>query len=307
MGESIKQLLGEDIVFYNQPASKYCTFRLGGPIEVLVLPKTQEQLLWCLHRLTASGLQFRVLGNMSNILPSDGLNRGIYIATSKMESSVKQYGTRLIASSGESLSKLACTAQKLGLSGLEGLVGIPATVGGAIANNAGAFGWQISDSVESLLVFEKGKVASIDAKLAGFTSHHSSLAQSGKIVIAATFNLKQTEPESILNTMKEIALKRSKLQPSYPSAGSVFSKVGDTSAGYYIDQAGLKGEIYDGAAISEVHANFIVNLGGATSASVKHLINLAQNKVNQKFGINLVPEIEIWGDTNEQLREPTNS
>ena len=134
-------------------------------------------------------------------------------------------------------------AANLGLSGLEGLTGIPATIGGATMNNAGAFGYETCDHIESVLVFAGGRVVSISRASCEFGNHTSKLASKNMVVLEVTFNLRQSTPQIVMQNIKQFALKRAQLQPHYPSAGSVFSKAEGVSAGYYIQEAGLKGEI----------------------------------------------------------------
>ncbi len=307
MYKTIMSILGEDRVKRNVPVKDYCTFKLGGNLEYLIEPTTTIELAGTLQKLTEANIGYKVVGNMSNILPADGINKGVYVSTRRIADNIKCYGTRLVVSAGETIGAICKQAQRLGLSGLEGLVGIPATVGGAIVNNAGAFGYNIGNLVESLLVFDGSKVASISASAADFGYHSSKFIDSGKVILSATIKLAQSSPENVLQKMKEFAIKRASMQPHQPSAGSVFKKVDGMSAGYYIEQVGLKGEIFSGAAISDIHANFIVNLGGATSQSVRYLIKLAQSKVEQKFGVTLQPEIEILGETNESTSRLSHS
>jgi UDP-N-acetylmuramate dehydrogenase len=296
MDNSILNVINSKHVAFMAPASEHCTFRLGGALEYFVCPTSLDELIAVCQNLTNGGYKYKIVGNMSNILPSDGVNSGIFISTKNIVDEPQIFGTRITVSAGYLLSKLCAIARDAGLSGLEGLIGIPATVGGAVANNASAFGYSVSDRLESLLVYSHGKISSISASEAGLSYHHSKFTQTGEIVISATFNLVAEKQEKIAESIKDYALIRACRQPNAPSAGSVFKKCGNMSAGFYIEEVGLKGEIYKGAQISDKHANFIVNLGTATADSVKYLVNLCQNKVKEKFNVNLEREIEYLGE-----------
>lgn len=299
MNTSVMSIFNEQDVTYLADAKDNCTFKVGGKLEYFVQPKTLADFCNYIFLLKASNIKFKVVGNMSNILPSDGLNSGVYISTKLIGDMPQIFGKRITAYAGNSIASVCSFAQKNGLSGLEGLFGIPATIGGAVFNNAGAFGFQISDCLESLLIFTGGKIISVPANYAQLGYRKSIFQDNDDIVLAATFVLKQGDKQQILSKMKEVALIRASKQPNLPSAGSVFKKNGEFAAGFLIEQAGLKGEIYNRAQISDIHANFIVNLGGATSESIKYLIDLAFDAVKQKFNIELEREIEYIGDINE--------
>ncbi len=286
-------------VRYLENASDHCSFKLGGKLEYLICPKTTAELCECLKVLTNNLIPFKVIGNMSNILPGDGINRGVFLTTKYIVEKIALHGTRVTVSSGTCLSEVCRYAVEHSLSGLERLIGIPGTIGGAVFNNAGAFGQSISDTLESLLVFINGKLVSKPAGFADLSYRHSAFKNNGAIIISATFNLKPLQMQTIKQSMKEAALKRISTQPQAPSAGSVFKKHTEGAAGMLIQNAGLKGTIYKGAQISDIHANFIINLGTASAESVKYLVNLAQSEVYKKFNIKLEREIEYLGETYE--------
>ena len=277
----------------------YCTFKIDGIIEYLVCPKTINDLCNYLGLLKNKKIKYKVLGNMSNILPNDGINYGVYITTRFIKEKPLVIKNKITVCCGLSLTALCYFAANNGLCGIENLAGIPATVGGAIYNNAGAFGACIADCLESMLVYSNGKISTISANMAEFGYRNSVLQQNKDIIVlSATFKLNETNKADVLKQTEETIKKRKKLHPLEPSAGSVFKKHDNVSAGYYIDHAGLKGIVCGGAKISEKHANFIVNINNATSADVKKLINLAECAVKQKFKITLQREVEFLGENN---------
>ena len=282
-------------------AKQLCTFAVGGELEYFITPKNLDSLVKYLTTFDNLSIKYKIVGNMSNILPRDGLNKGIFISTRFVCEESKWFGNFVTVPCGYPLGKLCVQTSQKGLSGIENLVGIPGTVGGAIFQNAGSFGSNICDCLQSLLVYSKGTVQSIDAKNINFGYRSSDFQTNGMIVLTATFKFHQKTSQLVTEKLKQTALKRAELQPSLPSAGSVFKKTENFSAGYLIDQAGLKGTIFQGAQISDKHANFIVNLGSASSQSVKHLINLCEQTVKAQFGISLEREIEYIGENNEDF------
>lgn len=284
----------------NADVKNLCTFKVGGQLEYLITPKTIDDFCLYLKLLEEHHIRAKVLGNMSNILPADNLNRGVFITTRYIQDKPQFFGQWVVVYCGNNLSALAIQSAKNGLSGLENLVGIPATVGGAIVNNAGAFGTTISSHIESLLVYRNGKLMCKPAQFGEF-GYRKSVFQTGEyIVVGATLKLSSCPREQLMQKIQDNLLWRKNHQPSLPSAGSVFKTTKNgKSAGQIIDDLGLKGETVGNAQISLVHANFIVNLGGATSKDIKLLIEQMQNKVQQKYSILLEREIEYLGEHNE--------
>ncbi len=281
-------------------AKNLCTFKVGGSLEYLITPKTVDDFCLYLKLLEKHNIKFKVLGNMSNVLPADNLSKGIFITTRYIADKPQIFGQWVVAYCGNSLTALANQTAKMGLAGLENLAGIPATVGGAIANNAGAFGTTISQNIQSLLIYHKGKLICKPAIFARF-GYRSSIFQKGDyIVVGVTFKLLKSESQELVQKIESNMAWRKNHQPMLPSAGSVFKTTSNgISAGEIIDKLGLKGLTIGKAQISQVHANFIVNLGGATSNDIKELVREIQNKVKEKYSISLEREIEYLGEYNE--------
>ena len=296
---SLCELLPSDDIITYASAKKFCTFKAGGIIQYLVCPKTLDSFCQYLCVLNGNGIKYKVVGNMSNILFSDGLNKGVFVTTRYIKEDPRVFGNCITAHAGYPLVALCHKAASLGLSGIEGLCGVPATVGGAVVNNAGAFGNSIADSLQSLLIYSKGKIISVCADYAKLKYRQSVFQTSGEVVLSATLKLHKNLPQEIFQKMEAISELRKAQQPSLPSAGSVFKKTENMSAGYLIDKAGLKGTTIGGAQISTQHANFIVNIGGACSKDIKSLIDLAKNEVKKQFKIDLEREIEYIGEIDE--------
>ncbi|MBI5206162.1 MAG: UDP-N-acetylmuramate dehydrogenase [Candidatus Firestonebacteria bacterium] len=287
-------LRGEFLI--NALLRSYTTFQIGGPADIIIFPRDIEDLEKVMNLVYRTKLPFLILGNGSNFLVKDSGYKGIIICLKRYFNSININGHNIDADGGVLLSVLSRKAQEAGLSGLEFAVSIPATLGGAIHNNASAFGQSIGDVVEQLeFVENKGNLKKINRKELIFTYRKCTLPYSG-VIVKAKLNLKREAPSSILKKMEKNVENRNKLQPvGFPSAGSIFKNPEGDFAGRIIEEVGLKGMVFGKAKVSEKHANFIVNTGGATADDVLHLIELIENKVYEKTGIKLEKEIEVIG------------
>ena len=295
----LSSIVKEEDIIYMANAAKYCSLKLGGNFEYLVLPKSIDDFICYIINLQHSNINFKVLGNMTNIVPRDGIIKGVFISTKQIQSGIRVFQNRIIADCGTMLAAVCVSAKEHSLSGMEGLFGIPATVGGAIYNNAGAFGTEISNILESVLICKNGKIKSVDAKDIKFDYRFSQFQQDKSIILSATFLLSDGNKQDIWQKMQENMQKRKNSQPGLPSAGSVFKKYNNISAGYYIDRAGLKGLSCGDAKISNIHANFIVNNVEATFKDFDYLASIIEQKVYEKFGILLQKEVEYLGENDE--------
>ena len=280
---------------WRAPMADYTTFRIGGCADALVFPDSEEELLRLLVFLKAEGLCCRVLGNASNLLFSDSGFRGVIVTTRHVRS-VSVVGSTVRAACGTPINVLCRTLADASLDGLASLYGIPATVGGAVFMNAGAFGTTIGDALEFVTVFDtqSGKTETVSKKDCAPGYRTSVFSRRRELMIlSATFKVYKGEAEKIREKMKAALNARLERHPTaLPSAGSVFKKQGGQSAGVLIEGAGLKGARIGGAAVSDKHAGFIVNLGGATAKDVLSLIALIKEKVYEKYGVLLDTEIE---------------
>ncbi len=270
------------------------TFRIGGQGELVLMPNSIEQLQMAVKLLQSTNIPFQVLGNGSNVLFGDGLLRGALILTKQMSNlSVKE--TALYAEAGVSLSVLASTAAKHGLSGLAFAKGIPGTVGGGVFMNAGAYGSSLSAVLTESIALELGT-----GELQKITDHAFGYRQSiymqnrDLFCVAAEFSLTEGAPTAIEEDMRQMAQKRKASQPlEYPSGGSYFKRPEGYFAGKLIEDCGLKGYTVGGAAVSEKHAGFLINLGNATCRDVLALEEHVKNTVLARFGVELEREVQL--------------
>ena len=296
--EAVSRYLPDLKVVCDEPMSRHTTFRIGGPAKRMAYPSSREQLVLLLNFAEKSGADPLVIGNGSNLLaPDEGLDR-LVIDTSAGLSRVEAGGTpgTILAEAGASLARVADFACRQGLAGLEFAHGIPGTVGGAVCMNAGAYGGEMAQVVReaTLLLPEEGIRTLTGAEMA-FGYRRSFLTDHpDAVVLRAEFCLTPGDPAAIRGRMKELLEKRRASQPlEFPSAGSTFKRPEGYYAGTLIDQCGLKGLTVGGAQVSEKHAGFVINRGGATCADVKELIRQIQERVFAQAGVRLEPEVRI--------------
>ena len=293
----ISRLLPHIKLSFNEPMAKHTSFRIGGGAEVMAMPENAEQLAEILKVSNQLDIKPAILGAGTNVLAPDEGIRGLVICIKDAFSAIKQIDeTHIQADAGATMTRTAVFAANLGLSGLEFAHGIPGSVGGGVYMNAGAYGGEIKDVCISVDVMTfDGVLHTLSAEEMGFSYRHSRLEEEPGIVVSAVFKLTPAPIEDIRSRMQELAAKRKASQPlDKPSAGSAFKRPAGGYAAALIDGAGLKGYQVGGAAISEKHAGFAVNLGGATAADVKNLLTQVSDMVFEKSGIRLEPEVRIW-------------
>ncbi|MBI3793755.1 MAG: UDP-N-acetylmuramate dehydrogenase [Nitrospinae bacterium] len=277
----------------DEPMSKHTTFKIGGSARLFYLPTTEEELARC----AAEHPSALTLGGGSNLLVSDaGLDEVISTAgLGGVSLGEAEDGAPVItASAGGSFTALSRFAQRNGLAGLEFAFGIPGTVGGAVLMNAGAFGGEVKDCLESVRMCAGGRLVTATVGELGL-SYRSSNLPKGAVLTSAVFRLKRGDAKEILARMNEMLGKRKLSQPlDVPSAGSVFKNPPGLFAGKIIEELGLKGARVGNAQVSEKHANFIVNMGGATARHVADLMEKVEEAV-LKTGIKLEREIKLAG------------
>ncbi len=280
----------------HEPLAAHTTMRVGGPADLLAVP-TDVPTLAALIRYARDGdLPLVLLGRGSDVVVADAGVRALVILSRAEGCRIE--GDRLVAEAGLPLARAATLSAKAGLSGLEFGLAIPGTVGGAVWANAGAHGADVAGVLESVTILRAdGTETAEPAASMSLAYRDSRLKDSGDVVLSATFRLAHADPAGIKARLNEIRQWRQEHQPlSRPSAGSVFRNPPGDSAGRLIDSCGLRGKRLGGAAISDKHANFIVNLGGATASNVRRLAELARSAVAKRFGVELVYEIEFIGD-----------
>lgn len=281
----------------DEPMAKHTSFRIGGPAEVMAFPKNAEELSALLKMSDLLDCKSAILGAGTNILaPDEGVSGLVICLKDCMNGMERLDATHIRVAAGVTMSRAAVFAAGLGLSGLEFAHGIPGTVGGGVYMNAGAYGSEIKDVLQSAEIMDSdGNIRTLSNEEMEFSYRHSVLEESGNIVLSAIFRLEKADAAEVKARMKELQSKRGASQPlELPSAGSAFKRPTGGYAAALIDQAGLKGFRVGGAAVSEKHAGFAVNLGGASASDVKELLRQVSDKVYAVSGIRLEPEVRIW-------------
>jgi UDP-N-acetylmuramate dehydrogenase len=279
-------------VFYDVPMSGYTTFKIGGIAPVLIEINGIPALLRLLPALSENAAEFFVIGNGSNLLIDDGPLDIVFLHIGDDFAGIASDGEFVTVSAGAKLSNFCKFAAAEGLSGAEPLFGIPGTAGGAVFMNAGAYGTETADILDSVTaVTRTGKIKRYAAADCAFSYRESIFKHNGEIIVSAKFKLKDGYTERINADMADYAARRREKQPlEYPSAGSAFKRPEGAYASALIDECGLKGLQIGGAAISEKHAGFIINKGGATFSDVVDLMEKTSNEVFEKTGMRIEPE-----------------
>ncbi|GHV98320.1 UDP-N-acetylenolpyruvoylglucosamine reductase [Lactobacillus nasalidis] len=281
----------------NIPLSRYTFTQTGGPAEYLAFPKSLEELRAVLAAAREDGLPITVIGNASNLIIRDKGIKGLVLILTGMNE-IKVEDSRVRAQAGARIIDTSFAAGKAGLSGLEFAAGIPGSVGGAVFMNAGAYGGETKDCLESATVVTRsGELKTYSNQELNFSYRHSLLQENDEIVIEAVFALKKGDKATILDQMNYLNALRSYKQPlEYPSCGSVFKRPVGHFVGPMLIAAGLQGKQIGGAQVSTKHAGFIVNKGGATATDYLNLIHYIQKTIKEKDGIALQTEVRIIGE-----------
>ena len=294
--DSVTEAMPELVIRTEEPMSKHTTFRIGGAAEVFAAPDARE-LPQLLAMAKGADVPVTVIGNGSNLLVGDRGIAGLVIEIGERMSEVRIEGTTLVAGAGALLSKAAQTAAAAGLGGLEFAAGIPGSVGGAVVMNAGAYGGEMKDVLQSVKVLtEEGELLILTTEELELGYRHSCVPERKYIVVEATMELSAKPEEEIRACMAELRAKRAEKQPlEYPSAGSTFKRPEGYFAGKLIMDAGLRGYTVGGAQVSEKHCGFVINKGDATAADVRQLMQDVHDRVKEQFDVELEPEVKMIG------------
>ena len=279
-----------------EPLAGHISFRVGGPAKRMAFPQSGEALTELLALANECDARTIVLGNGTNVLfPDEGVD-ALVISTGKMCDMALRKGNQLYAEAGLSLARVAVFAQQNGLSGLAFAHGIPGSVGGAVCMNAGAYGGEMKDVLAGAFVLENGETRFLPVEALDLRYRHSYLTDHPEaVVLGAVFTLQEGDKDDIRREMDELMARRKASQPlEFPSAGSTFKRPEGYFAGALIQEAGLKGFTVGGAQVSEKHAGFVINRGGATAADILGLIEQVQQTVYRSSGVLLEPEVRIY-------------
>ena len=286
----------------NESLKKHTTYGIGGPADLMIFPKSKQDLIKVIEIINKNKIQLTILGSGSNVLVSDNGIRGAVISLKNSLKQIEVDDNILYAECGTMLGKIVKHAVKNNLIGLENLNGVPGTLGGALIMNAGAWGGEISENLIHVEVINsKSEIQKIQKKDLNFSYRQSSFNKDD-ILLSAKFNLKKADKDIIKENFIEAQSGRKKSQPlNKRSAGSLFKNPKNNSAGKLLDEAGLKGFSIGDAKISEKHANFFINDGDATSKDMLMLIKKAHKEVKDKFNVNLSLEVKLMGFNEKEI------
>lgn len=287
------------IIKEQEMLKEHTTFRIGGPADFYLIPESAEQVQEAVAFAGEKGLPYYVIGKGSNILFGDKGFRGVVIEIGKGMAAIENKGDGIVvAGAGISMSAMAVKLAEWNLTGFEFAGGIPGTLGGGIAMNAGAYGGEIKDCIQSAVVLTReGKIITKRLEELELWYRSSSILRDEQIVLQGTFQFAAGEKEKIQNEMRELNARRRDKQPlEFPSAGSTFKRPEGYFAGKLIQDAGLAGYRVGDAMVSDKHCGFVVNCGNATAAEVKQLIEQVQKKIQTEFDVLLEPEVRLVGE-----------
>lgn len=285
-------------VLFNEEMKKHTTFEIGGPCDVMLVPENEEQVVNGLRVIKENGFSYMVIGNGSNLLISDKGLRKVIIKLGEAFSDLKIEGEKLTVQAGAELSKVAKDSIEKNLAGMEYVSGIPGNIGGAITMNAGAYGGEMKDIVESVKVLGQDlEIHTYSNEEMHFSYRHSRVQEEDLIVLEVVLSLKEGNPDEIKELYDSLTERREDKQPlEYASAGSTFKRPEGHYAGKLIDDAGLRGYRYKNAMVSEKHCGFVINVGGSTCEEVLHVIHHIQKEIYDKYRVELQPEVKILGE-----------
>jgi UDP-N-acetylmuramate dehydrogenase len=296
--KKLNKALGPGKVRTGEPMSLHTTMRVGGPTDIFIEPESAEDIAVAVRACREAGAPLMVIGNGSNLVVRDGGIRGAVLHLGEGFSKLESEGEAIRAQGGALLSRVAAEAMRLGLCGMEFAAGIPGSVGGAAAMNAGAYGGEMKDVVREVrAVTPEGGIVRLANGEMRYGYRRSRALEEGLIVAAVELALKRGDAGESRRLAEEYAAQRRQKQPlELPSAGSFFKRPPGNYAGTLIEKAGLKGVSVGGAKVSEKHAGFIVNAGNATAADILALMALVRRKVWEDSGVALEPEVRIVGE-----------
>ena len=283
-------------ILYDAPLKRFTSMRVGGPVDALLFPRNVAELRKLVRTAKQKSIPILILGKGTNLIVRDQGVRGWMISLTQGMQKIKMKGDVVEVEAGVSLQRLVQSSMQKGLTGLEPFFGIPGTVGGGLIMNAGAWGAELKDNLLSLTLMTKdGDVVERPRSTLRFSYRRLHLPR-GAIVLKGRFQLKKGTKNEILERVRSYSAMRKKAQPlNYPSAGSIFKNPKEGSAGRWIEEVGLKGYRVGQAVVSDLHANFILNLGNATADEVIRLMEWMEQRVHETKGISLEREVKVVG------------
>ncbi len=298
MLKKFEELIGRENVLTDEPMKNHTTFKIGGPADIFLMPKTEEQIANVIKVAKENSFPVFILGNGSNVLVGDKGIRGAVLCLYKNLNCLEVSGDEIYAGAGILLSAASLVAANSGLSGLEFASGIPGTIGGAVYMNAGAYGPEMKDVIVSVRCMDgDGNILELKNEECEFSYRHSRFTNSEMVILGCKMKLQHGDVDEIRAKISDLTKRRVTKQPvEKPSAGSTFKRPEGYFAGTLIEEAGLKGKRCGGAEVSEKHAGFIINTGNATAKDVLALIEFVKKTVYDKNGVMLEPEVKLVGE-----------
>ncbi len=296
--ESLLNIIDKNNIKIDEPMKKHISFRVGGPADILVKPNTEEELSALVKLIKKENIPYLIIGNGSNLLVKDGGIRGVVIELSDNFNNFEIHGNLINVQSGALLSIVGKAVLREELKGFEFASGIPGTLGGALAMNAGAYGGEMKHIVKSVRLMDMdGNIHELTNEEMEFDYRKSILSRENYIVLSAVIELEKGNYDEIKEKMADFTQRRVTKQPlSLPSAGSTFKRPPGHFAGKLIEDSGLRGLTLRGAQVSEKHCGFVVNLGNATAKDLLDLMYVVKSTVNAKYGVMLEEEVKILGE-----------
>lgn len=294
----IENIIPKERMLFDEPMSRHTTFRVGGAAECMVLIEREEELLKLVPYLNQIEQDYFILGNGSNLLVGDKGYRGIVIKLGEGMNRITVEGDHIYVQAGALLSRTAAVARDAELSGMEFAAGIPGSIGGGVVMNAGAYDGEMKQITESVKVMDQeGRILVLDNDTMEFGYRTSIIKNRPFIVLEVVLRMQAGRKDEIQAKMDELMARRQSKQPlNYPSAGSTFKRPEGYFAGKLIMDAGMRGYRIGDAQVSDKHCGFVVNIGNASAADVKEVIEEVQERVKERFHVNLEPEVIFLGD-----------
>lgn len=285
-------------ILYNEEMKNHTTFKIGGPVDAMIIPSREEEIIDAVKFLRDNNIDFMIMGNGSNILVKDGGIRGVVVKISEGFNSIEIEDKKVYCQAGALLSTISKRALEKNLKNFEFASGIPGTIGGAMVMNAGAYGGEMKDVVLKLKAIDKkGNIREYSNEELNFKYRNSRVWDEGLIVLSVELVLENGNYDEIKLKLDDLTHRRTSKQPlEYPSGGSTFKRPEGYYAGKLIDDAGLRGIRYRGAMVSEKHCGFIINIDNASCKDVLDLIDVVKKTVYDKYGVELEREIKLIGE-----------
>ena len=298
LGSLFQKIMDDSRILIHEPMSMHTTFRIGGPADYFLLPQSPDEVQKIIEICSQNGTPWFVVGNGSNLLVSDQGCRGVIIQIFRNMSGISIENQCIRAQAGASLKALSKEAMEASLTGFEFAGGIPGTLGGAVAMNAGAYGGEMKDVLQEITVLTpSGRQMTLQADQLELGYRTSVVKTKEYVVLEAVMKLQPGQKEAICAVMGDLSQQRRSKQPlEYPSAGSTFKRPQGYFAGKLIMDAGLRGYRLGGAQVSEKHCGFVVNCGGASASDVIGVMRHVQEEVWRQFQVELEPEVKLLGD-----------